>query len=61
VRFDEPPGGQFSLFRAPDPEPRGGTVADRIRDLIDGFDVDVSTPLEALQLVKRVQDELRKA
>jgi len=61
VRLDEPPGGQFSLFRAPDPEPRGETVTDRIRDLIDGFDVDASTPLEALQLVKRVQDELRKA
>jgi DNA mismatch repair protein MutS len=61
VRLDEPPGGQFSLFRAPDPQTRGESVTDRLRDLIDGFDVDASTPLEALQLVKKVQDELRKA
>ena len=60
VRLDEPPGGQISLFRAPDPAPLEADLVERIRDLIGAFDVDASTPLEALQLVKRVQDELRK-
>jgi DNA mismatch repair protein MutS len=59
VPLDETTRGQLSLFRAPDPEPGGDAVAERIREIVDGFDVDASTPLEALQLLKILKDRLR--
>jgi DNA mismatch repair protein MutS len=61
VRLDDPPHGQLSLFRSGEQDPGAGKKSDILRELVAEFDVDVSTPLEALQLVKRLQDELRKS
>ena len=61
VALDETSGDQFSLFR---PAASPSATEDRmkkVRELVAGFDIDASTPLEALQLVKKIQDELGNA
>jgi hypothetical protein len=61
VALDETSGDQFLLFR---PAASPSATEDRmkkVRELVAGFDIDASTPLEALQLVKKIQDELENA
>lgn len=63
VSFDETSRGQFSLFAAPKGDPGSPPALDgssEVQDAIAAFDVDTSTPLDALQLVKGLQDRLRK-
>lgn len=52
---------QFSLFDVPPPPAAGPSPdLDDVRRRIKEFDVDASTPLDALQLLKTLQDRLRR-
>jgi DNA mismatch repair protein MutS len=58
VRLDDAAAGQFSLFRPPETVSDGEDAIRKVGEQLAGFDVDSSTPLEALQLVRKLQDEL---
>jgi DNA mismatch repair protein MutS len=63
VSLDETSNGQFSLFQPATAGEKPSTKAagpSEIEDALGRFDIDSSTPLDALQLVKRLQERLKK-
>jgi len=54
----EPSGDQMGLFGGPAREDRADRDADRLREAIAAFDVDRSTPIDALTFLKKLKDDL---
>lgn len=50
---------QFSLFGSPQPAAPENRERDALRQRILDFEIDASTPLEALQFLKNLQDQLK--
>jgi DNA mismatch repair protein MutS len=64
VPLDDAANRQFSLFQAETSDSQTGARPDgvpEIERLVMDFDVDASTPLDALGLIKRLQDRLRNS
>jgi hypothetical protein len=57
---DDAANGQFSLFGPPAPPSPPADAASETMKLIQDFDIDTSTPLEALELIKRIQERTEK-
>jgi hypothetical protein len=62
VPLDASDNSQFSLFDTPASQGNeaDAALAREIRERIKGFDINVSTPLDALQLLKSLQDRLKQ-
>jgi DNA mismatch repair protein MutS len=59
IPVDDASNGQFSLFQVP-VAPSSPDESSEIAKSIGDFDVDASTPIEALQFIKRIQERFRK-